>query len=160
MVVPELLHAPTLPSLYRRVCRFAGVPVPPAASDERFVLRSGAEPSDLLAKLLEEAFVEDEAEVTLWREADVPDYRRLGPGGLAVRPGFDAPWPVGLARHAVPGGARALTFAVERRDEGGRLLGVTWVAVPEEEPPPTGEYRAAVLRSSEGEAASARQPDR
>jgi hypothetical protein len=49
-----------------------------------------------------------------------------------------------------------LAFAVERRDARGRLLGVTWVAVPEEEPPPTGEFRAEVLRVSAEDAASSR----
>lgn len=147
MASPEVLHAPTLPRLYRRVCRYAGVPVPPApAPDELFVLRSGAEPPDLLAKLLEEAFVDDEAEVPVWRDGDVPDYHGLRPGGLAVQFGFEAPCPDGLGRLAVPGGGRTLVFAVERRDVDGRVLGVTWVAVPEDEPPPTGEFRAAVLR--------------
>lgn len=164
MAVPEVLHAPTLPGLYRRVFRYAGVPVPPAAApDERYVLRSGAEPPDLLAKLLEEAFVDDEAKVPVWREGDAPDYHGLRPGGLAVKSGFETPWPDGLGRHADPGGGRALSFAVERRDADGRLLGVTWVAVPEDEPSPTVEFRAAVLRLNPEEAASARSvavPDR
>lgn len=160
MAVPEVLHAPTLPGLCRRVCRYAGVPVPPAISDERFVLRSDGEPPDLLAKLLEEAFVEDEAVVTVWRTGDAPDYSALKPGGLAVRSGFEVTFPDGVRRLAAQGGSRELMFAVERRDARGRLLGVTWVAVPEEEPPPTGEFRAAVLRSSAEEAASARQPAR
>jgi hypothetical protein len=156
MAVSEVLHAPTLPSLYRRVCRRAGVPVPPAALDERFVLRSGAEPPDLLAKLLEEAFVDDEAAVPVWRAGDEPDYRGLGPGGLAVRAGFEAPCPDGLGRLADPGGGRTQAFAVERRDARGRPLGVTWVAVAEEEPPPTGEFRAVVLTLSAEEAMSPR----
>ena len=37
-------------------------------------------------------------------------------------------------------------FAVERRDRAGRLLGVTWAALPEEEPPPWAPFRAAALR--------------
>ena len=131
-----------------------------ATPDERFVLRSGAEPPDLLAKLLEEAFVDDEAEVPVWREGDAPDYRGLGPGGLAVRAGFESPCPDGL------GGTRTRAVAGRWRSRSsggrpdGRLLGVTWVAVPEDEPPPTGEFRAAVLRLSAEEAASARQPAR
>jgi hypothetical protein len=48
----------------------------------------------------------------------------------------------------------SLLFSVERRDETGRLLGVTWAAVPEEEPPPQGRYRAAV-RSFESDATPA-----
>src|SRR5688572_20734555 len=53
MVVPEVLRDPTLSGLLRAVCRYAGIPVPPATTPGvRFVLRSGPEPPDLLAKLL------------------------------------------------------------------------------------------------------------
>ena len=101
MALPQLLHAPTLPGLYREVFRHAGVPVSPTPTpDERFVLRSGDEPPDLLAKLLEEAVVDDEAEVTVWWDGAEPDYQGLGPGGLAVRSGFETPLPSGLGRHA------------------------------------------------------------
>jgi hypothetical protein len=151
---PVVLQDLRLPGLYRRVCRFAGIPLSPSAGrDERFVLRSGPEPPDILAKVLEEAVVEDEAEVVIWRPGEEPDYGALGSGGLAVRAGFDAPCPDpdGLCRAAAPGGGRVLVFAVERRDAGGRLAGVTWVAVPDEEPPPTAEFRAAVLRLDAGE---------
>ena len=41
---------------------------------------------------------------------------------------------------------RALLIAFERRDAAGRLLGVTWAAMPEGEPAPEGMLRAAVLR--------------
>jgi hypothetical protein len=150
---PVLLEAMRLPELYRRVCRHAGLPPAPAAdTGERFVLRSGDEPPDLYGKLLEEAFVEDEAEVPVYRPDDPLDYRRLGPGHVAVRPGFDAPCPAVVAdlRRAVrPEGGRVMVFTVERRDTEGRLLGVTWAAVPEEEPAPRAEFRAAVLRQDQ-----------
>ena len=148
---PVVLTDPRLPGLYRRVFHYAGVPVPPEpASDERFVVRTGPEPPDLFAKLLEEALVEDEAEVAVWRAGGAPDYHALGDGGLAVRPGFETACPdADVLRRAVgPGGA--MLFAVERRDAGGRLLGVTWVAAPEGEPPPEARFRAAVLRLDDG----------
>ena len=56
---PDVLEALRLPTLSRRICLHAGLPFWPApASAERFVLRSGAEPPEMLAALLEEAFVE------------------------------------------------------------------------------------------------------
>jgi hypothetical protein len=146
---PAVLEDLRLPGLFRRVCGYAGLPPSRSAGgDDRFVLRSGPEPPDFLAKVLEEAFVEDEAEVAVWRTGDEPDYGALGPGGLAVRPGFDAPCPDpdALRRAAAPGGGRVSLIAVERRDAGGRLVGVTWAAVPEGEPPPAAEFRAAVMR--------------
>jgi hypothetical protein len=150
------MEALRLPRLCRQVCARAGLPLPPApAAGERFVLRCGAEPPGLFAELLEEAFVEDEAEVVLWPEHGAPDYRSLPPGHVAVRAGFDSPCPAAgeLRRAASPGGGRVLLFAVERRDAAGRLLGVTWAGVPEEEPPPQAPFRAAVLRVGAGPAA-------
>jgi hypothetical protein len=104
------------------------------------VLRSGSEPPNLFAKLLEEAFVEDEAEVPLYG----PEGRPSEPGRVVVQAGFNSPYPdVESLRQAVrPGGGPVQLFAVERRDAGGRLLGVTWAAVPEEEPPPQKPYSA------------------
>src|SRR5688572_827950 len=114
---PTVLQDLRLPGLYRQICRYAGLPLSPSAGGvERFVLRSGPEPPDFLAKLLEEAIVEDEAEVVVWRTGDEPDYESLGPSGLAVREGFDTPCPDpdGLRRAAAPGGGRVSLFAVER----------------------------------------------
>jgi hypothetical protein len=145
---PEVLEALRLPELCRQVCAYAGLPPPPAAAAGHFVVRSGPEPPGLLAELLEEAFVEDEAEVLVWPADEPLGPAALGPGQVAVRPGFDAPCPAAeaLRRSAQPGGGPALLFAVERRDAAGRLLGVTWAAVPEEEPPPRANFQAAVLR--------------
>ena len=108
------------------------------------MLRSGAQPADLFAKLLEEAFVEDEAEVPLYGPEGTPSE----PGRVVVQAGFDTPCPEpeSLRRAVRAGGGPVQLFAVERRDAGGRLLGVTWAAVPEEEPPPQKPYRAAVVR--------------
>ena len=84
----------------------------------------------------------------VWEGADPPDFHHLPAGQVIVRPGFDAPCPVAgeLTRAACPGGGPVLLFAVERRDAGGRLLEVTWAAVPEEEPGPQAPFKAAVAR--------------
>ena len=37
-----------------------------------------------------------------------------------------------------------LDQSIDTSDATGRLLGVTWAALPEEEPPPQGPFRAAV----------------
>ena len=139
---PDVLEAPRLPALYRDIFRYAGLPLPPrSAPGEQFVLRCGDQPPGLFAALLEEAFVEDEAEVDVRQDGDPT-------GPVAIRPGFDSPCPFaeGLKRAAAPEGAPLLVFAVERRGPGGRLLGVTWAAVPEEEPAPDAPYTAAVAR--------------
>lgn len=148
MTVHAVLTDLRLPGLYRQITRYAGLPVPPEpARGERFVVRSGTTPPTVLALLLEEVLVDDEAEVVVWQPADPPDYAGLGDGGVAVRPGFDAacPDPEGLRAAAGPG--PALVFAIERRAAEGWLLGVTWVALPEGEPPPEEGFRAAVLRA-------------
>jgi hypothetical protein len=144
----RIFEALTLPALYRQVCEAAGLPVRSSpGTDERFVVRSGAEGPDLFAKLLEEAFIEDEAEVRVWRQGDLPDYPGLGAGGLAVCTGFPGPWPTDTD-FPPAGTGGLLVFAIERRDGGGRLLGVTWAAVPENEPSPTEGFRATVLVQS------------
>ena len=142
----DALEAPRLPELYRLICRYAGLPLPPAVTEDRFVVRSGDTPSELLAMVLEEAFVEDGAEVLIWPAGAAVDVAHLPPGQLVVRPGFESPCPDVDALRGVVGGGPVMLFAVERRDAEGRLRGVTWAAVPEEEPPATVPFRAAVVR--------------
>jgi hypothetical protein len=147
-VAPDVLEAPRLPALCRGVCLYAGLPLPPAAAPgERFVVRSGPEPPDLLARLLEEAFIEDGVAVEIegGGAPRLPDPAGGAPK-VAVRPGYGAACPAAeeLRRAVAAEGAPVLIFAVERHDDAGRLLGVTWAAVPEEEPPPQGRFRAAV----------------
>ena len=139
---PDILEAVRLPALCRGVCLYAGLPLPPATSSERFVARSGDEPPELLVRLLKEGLVEDGVEV----RTGIPGTDIMGPSRITVESGFGAPCPNAEELHrAVEGrGGPVLVFAVERRDEGGRLLGVTWAAVPEEEPPPQERFRAAV----------------
>ena len=146
MIPFDVLEAPRLPELYRLICRYTGLPLPPAVAEDRFVVRSGDTPPELLAMVLEEAFVEDEAEVLICPSGEVLDVAHLPPGQLVVRPGFESPCPDGAALCGSVGGGPVMLFAVERRDAEGRLRGVTWAAVPEEEPPPTVPFRAAVAR--------------
>jgi hypothetical protein len=144
---PEILEALRLPELYRAVCVYAGVPMPPAtAAGECFILRCGAEPPELFAELLEEAFVEDEAEVAVRRPDEPLDCDRLGVTPVAVEPGFAAPCPCADELRRAVGGGPVLLFAIERQGAAGRLLGRTWAAVPEEEPPQDTPFRAALAR--------------
>jgi hypothetical protein len=124
----------------------------PCVPPERFVLRSGPEQPELYAKLLEEAFAEDEAEIAVEEPNNPVDLARLCAGAVMIRPGFDCPCPDAEAlRQAVrPKGGEALLFAVERRDAHGRLLGLTWAAMPEEEPDPQAPYRAAYVHQAAG----------
>src|SRR5438874_8508526 len=108
-MTPDVLQAARLPALYRQIFLYAGLPLAPGPPwGERFVLRCGDQPPGLFAALLEEAFVEDEAEVGVWQGADPP-------GQVVVRPGLPSPGPVaeGLKRAAGPEGAPLLVFAVE-----------------------------------------------
>jgi hypothetical protein len=141
----EIVEAARLPELWRRVCGRAGVPLPPAATGAHFVFRSGAEPAEFLAKLLEEAVVDDEAEVRVLAGDEA-----ASPVGdvavLSVKPGFASACPAeGRLRAAVAGRGATLLVAVERYDLQGRLAGVTWAALPEQEPSPQGVFRAALL---------------
>jgi hypothetical protein len=129
------------------VCLYAGLPLPPAKpSSTRFVVRSGAEPPELLVRLLEEGFYEDEIEVCADFSETASHNPVLGSSRVVVRPGHAAPCPdlEELRRAVVPGDGEVLVFAVEHHDAAGRLLSVTWAAVPEEEPAPQGCFRAAV----------------
>jgi hypothetical protein len=139
---PRILEAQRLPELLREVCRHAGMPLPPdSAPTTAFVVRAGAEPPGFFRDLLEEALVEDAAEVAVWRADDPPS-----PGHVAVRPGFDGPCPTSGLRAALgTDDGKLLLFAIERRDAASRLLGVTWAAVPEGEPAPLARFRAAVV---------------
>src|SRR5690348_11800890 len=105
---PLVLEALRLPELYRRVCLHAGLPLPtaPGGPVERFVVRCGDEPPTILAGLLEEALLEDRAEVTVLPAGGPPDYGSLPAGGIAVRPGFEGPCPDegALRRSASTGG--------------------------------------------------------
>lgn len=146
-IAPDLLEAQRLPALWRGVCLYAGLPLPPATAwRERFIIRCGDESPELLAHLLAEGLVEDGVEVHTGQQTEEP----ATPSGCFARvvvcSGYPAPCPDAdeLGRAVAADGAPVLLFAVERRDTAGRLLGVTWAAVPEEEPPSRESLRAAV----------------
>ena len=145
---PDILEAARLPALCRGVCLYAGLPLPPGtAPGQRFVVRSGSTPPEMLAKLLEEGFLEDGVEVRVDAEPSPLDLPvPASTAKVIVQPGHaaDAPTDSDLCRAVDPQGGPVLLFSVERYDERGRLLGVTWAAVPEEEPPPEARLRAAV----------------
>ena len=63
---------------------------------------------------------------------------RLGQAGVVEL------WPPAEPNEAAP--TAPWEPPVERRDADGELLGVTWAAVPEEEPPAKDGFRAAVMR--------------
>src|SRR5262245_15786557 len=142
----DVLEAARLQALCRGVCLYAGLPLPPAtAPGERFIVRSGQERPDFLARLLTEAFIEDGIEVQASSAEDLVDLLAPGQAKVIVRPGFAAPCPVAdELGQAIGASGPVVLFAVERVDQAGKLLGVTWAAVPEEEPAPQGRFRAAV----------------
>jgi hypothetical protein len=145
---PEILEELRLPTLLRAVCLRAGVPLPPDAGGERYVVRCGGEPPGFIRDLLEEALVEDGAEVSVWPDGGAPGPAAgaLPAGHVAVRPGFSGRCPEAALRTGLgaPTG-KVLLLAVERFGDGGRPLGVTWAALPEGEPAPLCGFRAAVL---------------
>lgn len=148
-VTPQVLSALRLPELLRDTLRFAGVAVSGGQlPTELCVIRSGVETPDIFAKLLEEAFLEDEAEVLVFQETDAVVYSDLLPGHFLVRPGFDFPCPVveELRDPLDPAQGRVLVFGIERRDLKGHLLQITWAAMAEDEPPPEAGFRMAVIR--------------
>jgi hypothetical protein len=141
----EVLTAARLSDLCRQVWAYADLPVRGGnPTGDRFVIRSGPEPAEWLAKLLHEAFTEDVPDVVPFE--DGTDLEALPPERVVVREGFDVPCPIGreLAEIANPG--RPVTFAVERRARDGRLLGRTWVVLSEELPLQEVPLTAAVAR--------------
>lgn len=144
---PDILEVSRLPALCRGVCLYAGLPLPSAtSSSERFVVRSGTEPPGLLARLLREGLADDGIDVHDDTADGESDPEVTGRARVLIRPGFAAPCPeAAILRKALAvGDGAVLLFAVERRNPAGRLLGVTWAAVPEEEPLPRERFRAAV----------------
>jgi hypothetical protein len=107
--VAAVVESLRLPSLYRKVCLRAGVPLPPGRpSADRFVVRTGSEPPGLFAALLEEAFLEDEAEAPVLEAGTAPELAALEAGTVAVQAGLERPCPdaEGLRRAACPDGRR------------------------------------------------------
>ncbi len=142
----EVLMAPRLSDLCRQVWTYAGLPVRGATpGGDRFVIRSGPEPAEWLAKLLQEAFAEDVPDIVPHDEAQ--DHE-VPAGRVVVREGFDAPCPIGQELEEMVSPGRPLSFAVERRDRDGRLRSVTWVVLSEELPLQEVPLTAAVARDT------------
>ena len=67
-----------------------------------------------------------------------------------MRQGYESPCPLRDELQEVAGLGGVLVFAVERRDAGGRLIDVTWVALPDELPVQEVPLAAAVARQVAG----------
>src|SRR5689334_17352765 len=84
---PDVLEAARLPALCRGVCLYAGLSLPPATSWNRFVVRSGAEPPELLARLMAEGLSADGIEVQVGTVGDPADRLTASLGRVVVCPG-------------------------------------------------------------------------
>jgi hypothetical protein len=143
----EVLVAARLSELCRQACAYAGLPTRGAClSGDRFVVRSGGEPAELVVKLLQEALAEEAPEIAPLAK-DV-DPATQPPGQVIVREGFDSPCPIARDLEQVLGPGRPLAFAVEQHDPSGRLLSLTWVVLSEELPLPEVPLTAAVARET------------
>jgi hypothetical protein len=133
--LPEVLTAARLSDLCRLVVERAGIPISAGeATADRFVVRSGPEPPELLAKLLQEGLAEDAPEIpTLLADQEV-DPGALAPGEVVVQQGYRAPGPIPLDLWQSVRGGRVLLFAVERRGPKGELVSVLWAALSDEPP--------------------------
>jgi hypothetical protein len=142
----EVLTAARLPELWRKVCAHAGVmltqvPVGPS----RFVVRSGGESPELLAKLLEEALAEDGAEVVAIPGDDALADSVPTSGRVQVRGGYPFPCPLDAELRGVAELGDVIIFAVERWDAAGRLAQVTWAGMPDELPASEAPLAASVM---------------
>lgn len=142
----EMLKAYRLSDLYRMVSERAGLPTSGQATRDRFVVRCGAEPPALLAKLLQEALPAETPEIHIFSAVEPFNVRKLAPGQVVVREGFDFPAPIPQELWANVRVGRVLIFAVEHYDAQGILHSVVWAAVSEEPPCAEDPLRAAVAR--------------
>jgi hypothetical protein len=134
---PEALTAARLSDLCRLVLVRAGIPGDGAPTEERFIVRSGPEPPELLAKLLEEALAEEAPEIPTFLADETVDAAALAPGEVVVQQGYRVPGPIPLDLWQSVRGGRVLLFAVERRGKSGAVRSVLWAALSDE--PPDGE---------------------
>jgi hypothetical protein len=143
----EILTAPHWPELCRQVCAYAGLPTQARqATTDRFIIRCGSEPPEMLAKLLEEALPEDAPEIQTRLATDTVDSRRLAPGEIVVQAGFALPAPISEELWQSVRGGRVLVLAIERHGAQGALQGVVWTALSEEPHAGDEPLRAAVAR--------------
>ena len=144
---PEVLTAARLSDLCRLVLERAGIlrdaGTPPA---DRFVVRSGPEPPELLAKLLQEALAEEAPEIPTLRADEELDCAALAAGAVVVQQGYRVPGPIPLDLWQSVRGGRVLLFAVERRDANGAVLSALWAALSDEPPEQEAPLKAVVAR--------------
>jgi hypothetical protein len=141
---PEALTAARLSDLCRLVVERAGIPNSGQPTADRFIVRSGPEPPELLAKLLQEGLDEGAPEIPTLLEEEALDVAALAPGGVAVQQGYSVPGPIPLDLWLSVRGGRVLLFAVERRDPAGKILSVLWAALSDEPPDQEAPLKAVV----------------
>src|SRR5262249_1188985 len=131
----------------RLVVERAGIPSGGETTADRFVVRTGPEPPELLAKLLQEGLDEGAPEIPTFLEERPLDPSTPDPGEAVVQPGAPVPGPSPLDRvplgQSVRGG-RVLLFAVERWDPAGKVLSVLWAALSDEPPDQEAPLKAVV----------------
>jgi hypothetical protein len=141
---PEALTAARLPDLCRLVAERAGIPLSGETTAERFIVRSGPEPPELLAKLLQEGLPEDAPEIPTFLEEEMLDPAALSPGAVVVQQGYRVPGPIPLDLWLSARGGRVVLFAVERRDAAGKVVSVLWAALSDEPPDQEAPLKAVV----------------
>ncbi|MCI0457919.1 MAG: cytochrome P450 [Gemmataceae bacterium] len=135
---PQALTAARLSDLCRVVLEFASVPTSTEQTTaDRFVVRSGPEPPELLAKLLQEGTAEDAPEFPTYSADEEIDAAVLAPGETVVQEGYRVPGPIPADLWQSVRGGRVLLFAIERHAPDGAIVSVLWVALSDE--PPTQE---------------------
>jgi hypothetical protein len=141
---PEALTAARLSDLCRLVVERAGIPGGGRTTADRFVVRSGPEPPELLAKLLQEGLDEGAPEIPTFLEERPLDPTTLDPGEVVVQQGYRVPGPIPLDLWQSVRGGRVLLFAVERWDPAGKVLSVLWAALSDEPPDQEAPLKAVV----------------
>jgi hypothetical protein len=142
---PEALTAPRLSDLCQLVMEFAGIPTSTEfMTEDRFVVRSGPEPAELLAKLLQEGTAEGAPEFPTYRADEPVATSKLAPGETVVQEGYRVPGPIPVDLWQSVRGGRVLLFAVERHAPDGAIVSVLWVALSDEPPTPEDPLKAVV----------------
>jgi hypothetical protein len=141
---PEALTASRLPDLCRLVLERAGIGPAGAASGDRFIVRTGPEPPELLAKLLEEGLPDEAPEIPTFYEDEEVTVAAMAPGEVAVQQGYRVPGPIPLDLWQSVRGGRVLLFAVERRSARGVVQSVLWAALSDEPPDQEAPLKAVV----------------
>jgi hypothetical protein len=141
---PEALTAARLSDLCRLVLQRAGISPAAAAAGDRFIVRSGPEPPELLAKLLQEGLADEAPEIATFDEDAEVAAAALAPGEVVVQQGYRVPGPIPLDLWQSVRGGRVLLLAVERRSARGAVQGVLWAALSDEPPDQEAPLKAVV----------------